>query len=98
MLHLLDRGINMSKKGELYKVNKLKCANPVCTEEVDALNMDDNGYCDDCHNKIIDGLIIEESDETRFLSDESLSIMCSHPTKVRVRSSKSSMSFRKRPY
>jgi hypothetical protein len=73
----------MSKKRELYKMSKLKCANPDCNEEVDALHMDDDGYCDDCHNKIIDGLQIEESDETRFLSDESLRIMCLHPIRVR---------------
>lgn len=61
----------------------IECANPVCKNVVDALHMDDNGYCEDCHNKIIDELIIEESDETRFLSDESLRIMCLHPVKVR---------------
>lgn len=84
----------MSKKRELYKVNKLKCANPECHKEVDALHMDDNGYCDDCHNKIIDELVIEESDETRFLSDESLSIMCEHP--IRVRPSRSANSWRRK--
>jgi hypothetical protein len=74
----------------------IKCADPVCKNMVDALSMDDDGYCDDCHNKIIDGLIIEESDETRFLSDESLRIMCSHPIKLRVRSSRPSIDRRKK--
>lgn len=77
-------------------MEETKCANPMCENKVDALNMDDDGYCDDCHNKIIDGLITEESDETRFLSDESLRIMCMHP--VKLRSSRPSISFRKKPY
>lgn len=60
--------------------------------------MDDDGYCNECHDKIVDRLLIEESDETRFLSDESLNIMCACPVKVRLRSSRPSISFRKKPY
>lgn len=79
-------------------MEKLKCANPECKNIVDALSMDDDGYCNDCHNKIIDGLQIEESDETRFLSDESLQIMCEHPVRVRIRPSRPFTNFRKKPY
>lgn len=79
-------------------MDKVKCANPECSEEVDALHMDDEGYCNDCHDRIIDGLIIEESDETRFLCDESLRIMCEHPLMVRTRPSRPSTNFRKKPY
>jgi hypothetical protein len=75
----------------------IKCANPSCNKEVDALHMDDDGYCDDCHNERIDGMVIEESEETRFLSDDSLRIMCSHPVKIR-RSSRSSINFGKNSY
>lgn len=53
----------------------MKCTNPECKNEVDALHMDDEGYCIDCHNKILDSLLIEESDETKCLSDESLEIV-----------------------
>lgn len=75
-------------------MSKLKCANSECNKEVDALHMDDEGYCDDCHNKIIDELRIEESEETKFLSDESLNIMCDHP--IRVRSSVQQVNWRRR--
>lgn len=77
-------------------MEELRCANPACKNVVDALHMDDDGYCDDCHNRTLDELRIEESDETRFLSDESLQIMCAYP--VRVRSSRSSVNFRKKSY
>lgn len=50
-------------------MEEMKCKNVECGEIVDALHMDDEGYCDDCHNKMLDGLLIEESDETRFLSN-----------------------------
>lgn len=53
----------------------MKCTNPECKNEVDALHMSDDGYCIDCYNKILDGLLIEESDETKCLSDESLEIV-----------------------
>lgn len=53
----------------------MKCKNPECKNEVDALHMSDEGYCLDCHDKILDGLLIEESEETMCLSDESLRIM-----------------------
>lgn len=77
-------------------MDKIKCANTSCDNKVDALSMDDDGCCDECHNKLIDGMIVEESDETRFLSDESLRIMCEHPIRVnRVRSSRPSTNFRK---
>ncbi len=52
-----------------------KCKNPECGKEIDALHMDDEGYCIDCHNKMLDSLLIEESEETKFLSDESLEII-----------------------
>lgn len=78
------------------RMKKIKCANSECNEEVDAVHMDDDGYCDDCHNKILDGLMIEESDETRFLSDESLNIICLHP--IRVKSSGPSADRRKNSY
>jgi hypothetical protein len=77
-------------------MEELKCANPECENRVDALHMDDDGYCYDCHDRMLDGLLIEESDDTRFLSDESLRIMCEHP--VRVRSSRQSINFRKKSY
>jgi hypothetical protein len=77
-------------------IGKVKCASSDCKNMVDALSMDDEGYCNDCHDKRVDGLIIEESDETRFLSDESLRIMCEHP--IRVRSSRSSVGNRKNRY
>ena len=64
-------------------MGKIKCANSECKNMVDALHMDDDGYCDDCHNKILDGLRIEESEETKFLSEESLDIMCKFPIKIR---------------
>ncbi len=57
-------------------IGDTKCKNPECGKIVDALHMDDEGYCYDCHDKILDELIIEESDETRFLSDESLRVKC----------------------
>ncbi len=60
----------------------LKCKNPECGIIVDALHMDDEGYCIICHNKMLDMLIIEESEETKYLSDESLNIMCKYPTRV----------------
>lgn len=43
------------------------------------------GYCIDCHNKILDGLLIDESDETKCLSDESLRIMVMRPARARGR-------------
>ena len=79
-------------------MEKLKCKNPSCETEVDALSMDDDGYCNDCHDGIIDGLLVEESDETRFLCDESLRIMCERPVMVRARPSRPSTNFRKKPY
>ena len=79
-------------------MEKLKCANPECKNIVDALNMDDDGYCNDCHDRIIDGLRIDESDETRFLSDESLNIMCECPVRIRVRSSRPPINSRKKQY
>ena len=54
----------------------MKCMNPVCTNDVDALHMSDDGYCNDCHNKMLDDLLIEESEETRYLSDMSLAMIC----------------------
>ena len=64
---------------------RMKCKNPVCQNDIDALHMDDEGYCNDCHDKMLDELIIEESEETKHLSDISLEIMCRHPIKVRHR-------------
>lgn len=61
----------------------MKCNNPKCDNEVDALHMDDEGYCNDCHDKMLDNLLIEESDETKYLSDQSLEIMSRHPIKIR---------------
>jgi hypothetical protein len=78
-------------------MEKLKCTNPECKNIVDALHMDDDGYCNDCHDGIIDELVIEESDETRFLCDESLRIMCEHPVRVRTRPSRPSTNFHKKP-
>lgn len=63
----------------------MKCKNSKCDNDVDALHMDDEGYCVGCHDKILDSLLIEESDETKCLSDESLEIMVRHPIKVRRR-------------
>ena len=65
-------------------MEETKCKNPVCDEIVDALHMDDEGYCGECHDKILDGLLIPESEETRFLSDESLQIICEQPTGSRT--------------
>ncbi len=53
----------------------MKCKNHLCKNEVNALSMDDEGYCDYCHNKMLDDMLIEESEETRCLSDESLEII-----------------------
>lgn len=53
----------------------MKCANPVCNTDVDALHMDDDGYCNECHDKILDDMAIAESEETKYLSDESLEII-----------------------
>ncbi len=64
-------------------MDELKCADPGCNNKVDALHMDDEGFCEDCHDRRLDGLLIEESEETRSLSDESLDLMVSHPVKIR---------------
>lgn len=65
-------------------MEETKCKNPVCGKIVNALHMDDEGYCDECHDKILDGLLIQESEETRFLSDQSLQIICEQPTRLRA--------------
>jgi len=66
-------------------MEEVRCKNIECGKKVDALHMDDEGYCDECHDKILDGLIIEESDDTRYLSDESLNLICStRPIRVRA--------------
>lgn len=62
----------------------MKCKNSECNNEVDALSMDDEGYCDTCHNKMLDECLITESDETKFLSDRSLEIICSTSPVSRV--------------
>ena len=61
----------------------MKCKNPLCENQVDALHMDDDGYCNICHDKRLDNLLLEESEETKYLSDESLEIMSRRSVRVR---------------
>ena len=62
----------------------MKCKNPNCNNQVDALHMDDEGYCNECHDAILELLLLEESAETRCLSDESLNLKIfrlNHPSR-----------------
>lgn len=41
----------------------MKCINPKCNNEIDALHMTDDGYCDDCYDAILDNLLINKVGE-----------------------------------
>ncbi len=50
----------------------MKCKNSGCKNEIDALHMNNEGYCINCHNDFLNNLLIEESrNKNHYLANHS---------------------------